>query len=166
MDRQLIEKYEKEMMEMYASVHTAAPQLQISEITSLEDDESSGGLIVSVTTARGLYPVSDAMVTVFSTEEETVRTVDSDKSDMSGKTKTFLLPTPAKSLSESVGAEKRPYAVYDVTVEADGYVKQRFIKIPVFSGVTSLQKADLLSLSAAGGNVGERIIDEGRDYDL
>lgn len=165
MDRKLIEKYEREMMEMYASVHPTVPAVS-QAVEEMDDASSTGGLIVSVTTARGLYPVMGAVVTVFSGEGEQMQTIDSDKSDESGRTKLFILSTPSKSLSESAGATERPYAVYNVSVEADGYVKQEFMNVPVFSGVTSLQNADLLSMSAAGDNTATRVFDEGRAYEL
>lgn len=160
MDRELIEKYEKEMMEMYASVRTATPTA--SQSVEKEDDYT-GGIIVSVTTARGLYPIKGAIVTVTADNQEEV---DSSRTDESGKTKLFLLPTPNKALSESAGATERPYSVYNILVEADGYVKQQFNNVPVFSGVTSLQNADLLSMSAAGDNTSTRVFDEGRNYEL
>lgn len=160
LDKKLIEKYEKEMMQMYATAQTTASDVQY---TKENNDDSTGGIIVSVTTARGLYPVVGAVVTVFSGGEQVI---DSDKSDESGKTKLFVLSTPSKSLSENAGESERPYAVYNISVEADGYVKQEFMNVPVFSGVTSLQNADLFSMTAAGDNTESQVFNEGRDYDL
>lgn len=160
LDKGLIEKYEKEMMQMYASVR---PTVATVSQTVEGADNSTGGIIVNVTTARGLYPVIGAVVTIFSSDTQVI---DSDKSDESGKTKLFILPTPSKALSESAGESERPYAVYNISVEADGYVKQEFMNVPVFSGVTSLQNADLLSVAAAGDNTDTRVFDEGRNYEL
>lgn len=50
---------------------------------------------------------------------------------MDGKTLAVSLPTPDKSLSLSPGNSK-PYATYDITVSANGYLSENFYNVPVF----------------------------------
>lgn len=121
-----------------------------------ENLNSNGGLIVSVTTLRGIKGVPGAEVTIFTGTPENYRIIAEDVTDSSGKTGRFLLPTKEKSLSEQVdtGALKvRPYSLYNVAVSADGYARQLNLNIPIFSGVTTLQNIDITSLSTyAEGN--------------
>ncbi len=116
-----------------------------------ENLNNTGGLIVSVTTLRGIKGVPDAKVTVFTGTPENFEVIAEDVTDSSGKTGTFLLPTKEKTLSEqpdNSALRVRPYSLYNVAVLADGYVRQLNLNIPVFSGVTTLQNMDITSLSA------------------
>lgn len=115
-----------------------------------ENLNSSGGLIVSVTTLRGIKGLPNAKVTVFTGTPENYEIIAEDVTDSSGKTGTFLLPTKEKALSEQADTSALkviPYSLYNVAVSADGYAKQLNLNIPIFSGVTTLQNMDITSLS-------------------
>ena len=92
--------------------------------------------------------------------------IDQKITDQSGKTETFFLETPARALSLSAGAESEPFARYNMMVEAEGYVSNIHLNIPVFSGVTSLQRSDMMLLETAGENKGPKIFDEAQRYGL
>ncbi len=134
-----------------------------------ENLNSNGGLIVSVTTLRGIKGVPDAKVTIFTGTPENYEIIAEDVTDSSGKTGRFLLPTKEKSLSEQVdtGALKvRPYSLYNVAVSADGYARQLNLNIPIFSGVTTLQNMDITSLSTYGDKDKPIIVDEMPKFNL
>ncbi len=107
---------------------------------------SVGYLIVEAKTAEGALPVAGAVVNVSSTPGTgNVRlTVETD---ISGRTERLALPTVAEELSERPNI-KHPYATYDISVIADGYYPFTAKQVPIFNGVTTLQPAMLIALSA------------------
>lgn len=108
-------------------------------------ENALGYLIVEAKTADGALPVEDAVVTVSSTNGGQVKITV--RTNQSGRTERLALPTKNAALSESPGT-KEPYLTYDVTVHKDGYYPYSAYSVPIFSGVTSLQPAALIGLSA------------------
>lgn len=159
MDNNLIERYKKELIDTYNKVKTQ------NTISSEEDYGSSGKLIVSVTTLSGLYPVPRASVTVFTGDMDNMNVIDTDITDISGKTKAFLLPAPDKAPSLSAGATEEIYESYNVLVRADGYVDEINYNLPVFRGVTSLQNVDLVLRSVSFSD-SPTINDQFENYNL
>ena len=170
MDKELIEKYSAELMRMYKSANASIPVVTDTRQEALPEEnntQSVGKLIVNVTSLRGLYPVSGASVTVFSGPFEQREEIQTLTTDESGRTKPFVLEAPAKYLSESISdSNEIPYAQYNILIRADGFVDQINMNVPVFSGVTSLQDADLMLISAAGNRTQPRVFDEARNYNL
>ena len=68
--------------------------------------------------------------------------------DESGLSPLFPLPAPPRADSESPGVY-HPYAEYVVRVSAPGYVPATYDPAVVFSGVTSIQPAELVPLAAS-----------------
>jgi len=163
LDKNLIEKYKNEMLKMYnkTNKNTAVPA-----VAQTSNSSTTGGLLAIVTTVRSLYPVKNAKVTIFTGEYPDINVVDTALTDQSGRTKLFSLPTPEKSLSLQEDNTLLPYAVYNMIIEADGYIKNIHLNIPVFSGVTSLQQSNLLLTETAGEDKGPFIFDESQKYDL
>ena len=172
MDKTLIEKYKREMLEMYRTSHGGAiPTIAEakSDTTFAEtfaQNDTTGGLIVVVTSVRSLYPVENALVTVFSGDNENRNVIDSDLTDQSGRTKRFLLKTPQKSLSLDSNNTVIPYAVYSVEIKAEGYADVIYLNIPIFSDTTSVQRANLTLLETLGKDNGPFVFDESQKYDL
>ena len=176
MERELIEKYKNEMLRMYASANNQnmASQTQNQQETPsqpLENrpqntEQTQGNLLAVVTTIRTLYPVPNAKVTVFSGDYRDMNVIDTSFTDQSGRTKDFSLPTPEKQLSLESANTVIPYAVYNLLVEADGYVDNIHLNVPVFSGVTSIQSSNLMLKETAGVNMDVQIFDESQKYDL
>lgn len=177
MDKSLIEKYKAEMLDMYRSAQNAntdqkstdtvpvtAAEEQIAAENTLPD--STGKLIVIVTTVRSLYPLSNARVTVFTGDLDNMQVAAQGVTDESGRTETFVLKTPAKALSMSSGSVTKPYASYNIEIKAEGYVDSIYLNVPVFSGVTSIQRANMLSLETAGKDKGPLIFDETQQFSL
>ncbi len=168
--------YARELMRMYGSRENystpsaqpiPAPLPQTQPITEHRFEDGTGGMQVNVTTLGRLYPVKDALVTVFTGNADNMTVIETDVTDQSGKTGIFNLKTPP--VAESQQAENGgvlPYANYNISVKSDGYVEQMALNIPVFSGVVSVQGIDLLPIAAAGGHTSPQIINEDNKYNL
>lgn len=173
MDNDLLNKYKQEMLKMYRSANAAVPE-PVSETapappentTPPPQNTTAGTLVGIVTSIRGLYPVNNAKVTVFTGSYDNMAVIDTSLTDQSGRTKTFILPTPEKAISLDQESTALPYAVYNMLIEADGYIKNIHLNIPVFGGVTSLQQSNLLLEETAGEDKSPQIFDEGQKYDL
>ena len=154
MDKQILEKYKQEMLDMYRRARAvAAPTRGV-------ENSNKGGLIVSVTAIGGLYPV-----TVFTGDMENMTVTDTSITDESGKSKTFLLDAPDTALSQNAGAEEPVYATYSLLVQADGYLDEYNLNLPVFRGVISLQNVNL-TLRASGNGSNTIINDQNEEYNL
>ncbi len=143
------------------------PVAQQNTLSTPAFEDGTGGLQVNVTTLSRLYPVKNALVTVFTGEPNNKTVIETDTSDQSGKTGVFNLKTPPRDDSQQAETNGAlPYASYNVSVRSDGYVEQIAMNVPVFSGVISIQGIDLLPISVAGKNTSPQIIQEGNKYNL
>ena len=175
MDNSEIKRYKDEMMKMYARVrpvNTAVTTNVIPNATPLpisppaDMNSTTGGLIGVATSVRGLYFVPNAKVTVFKGDIDNMEVIDTDTTDQNGRTKEFILETPLKSESFDSSNREIPYSLYNMMFEADGYLTNIHLNIPVFPTVTSRQTSNLLLLETAGVDKGPRIFDESQKYDL
>ena len=175
MNEKTPQDYANELLQMYRAQAPAyrepetiaAPEPQEPSAASEKLEDGTGGIQVYATTLRGLYPVKNAIVTVFTGEPDNMTVIEKDVTDQSGKSGVFKLKAPPKS--ESQQAENGgllPYSSYNVSVNSDGYVEQIAMNLPVFSGVVSLQYFDLMPITAAGSHTDRQIINENRDYNL
>ena len=162
--------YANELLQMYrenAAVLAQSNEVRNETIATPQFEDESGGLQINVTTVGRLYPVTNALVTVFVGEGQNKRIVEKGITDQSGKSGIFNLKTPSAADSQQAqNGGDVPYARYNVSVQSDGYVEQIAMNVPVFSGVLSVQGIDLLPVSAAGGHTSPQVIQEGGDYDL
>lgn len=176
MDKSLIEKYKQEMLDMQRNSKPAAapvaepvlptvPAPRHQTPSSLLPD-GEGSLSARVTAIRQLYPVANAKVTLFEGDFDNMQVIDTAFTDQSGRTKDFILPTPRKELSLESSNMQLPYALYSMLIQADGYVDNVHLNIPVFSGINSIQTSDMMLLETAGENKGPRIYDEFQQYTL
>lgn len=166
MNNEIFEKYKNEMLDMYKKAHKNEAVPVNTPISSPPpQNDQNGRLLGVVTSFNSLYPVENARVTVFRGEYEDNDVIDSDRTDQSGKTKVFSLPTPDKSLSMSPDLAETPYAIYNMAVEADGFLTNIHLNIPVFSGITSIQRSDMILDSDQNGNE-PQIFNEGQKYNL
>lgn len=172
--------YANELLQMYRAnapqQETALPLAVTANTVPLTDslpdneppfEDGTGGMQINVTTLRGLYPVKNALVTIFTGNGDNMTVIETDITDESGKSGVFNLKTPP--VAESQQAENGgliPYANYNISVRSDGYVEQIAMNVPVFSGVISVQGIDLIPISAAGGHTNPQVIQEGNNYDL
>ena len=134
-----------------------------------------GKLVFQITTAGGAIPLEGAEVTLRQSRGPTdaggdVLTVLYSGRD--GKTEVLPLPAPARgySLEPARDGAPVPYALYNADVRMDGFYKQSYIRIPVFDGITSIQRASLIPLPENGFEGGVRpdgsVFIEGENPDL
>lgn len=194
MDNELIEKYKKEFLRMYGSSSTSRVKPVAAEVeptkpqepkpveqtplyrqgeyeegTPYDKEDSTdpnGRLIVMVTAVSRLYPVENAKVTVFTGDYTAPNVIDTALTDQSGKTKVFSLPAPSRELSMEPDTGAQPYSLYNVLIEADGYADNLHINLPIFRGVTSLQRSNLTPLASFGGNKGPIVFNELSSFNL
>lgn len=157
MDRSLIEKYKNDMLKKYGS--------SAAEKTTSAAPEK-GRLSANVTSVANIYPVRGARVTVFTGSPDSMTVLDSAVTDESGKTRDFLLDAPPKSLSMTSGAPALPYTLYNLLISADGFLDNIHLNIPVFSGIASVQRSDMLPKAVAGGRTDPIIFNEFSSFEL
>lgn len=173
MDKSLIEKYKAEMLRMHRSTRSDSAEPDMPPLSQRTENDTapqmtdgSGNLVAVVATLRSLYPVPNAQVTVFTGDYNDMNVLATDTTDQSGRTGVFVLPAPERMLSQSAGADSKPYASYNMLVRADGYIDNIHLNIPVFSGVTSLQRSNMMLRETAGENKGPQIFNEDEQYNL
>ena len=108
--------------------------------------ESIGYLVVRVSTARGAIPLENATVSIRGATPQNSGIIYSLETDVSGLTPRLPLPTPPKdnSLSPDQGT---PYSLWSIDVFCKGFITARYESVPVYSGITSVQNAELVPLS-------------------
>ncbi len=107
----------------------------------------TGSLTVTTTTARGTLPVAGARVAVTSEDQSTAPQNAVTNSD--GRTPPFLLPAPFPVTSQTP-LQPHPYAVYTVSVEADGFRPVEAIGVAVFAGVNATLPVELVPAMGTG----------------
>ena len=134
-----------------------------------------GKLVFQITTAGGAIPLEGAEVTLRQSRGPTDAGGDVLSvlySGRDGKTEVLTLPAPARgySLEPARDGAPVPYALYNADVRMDGFYKQSYIRIPVFDGITSIQRASLIPLPENGFEGGVRpdgsVFIEGENPDL
>ena len=121
---------------------------------SPEEYSEIGYLIVRVYTARGAIPVEGALVTINPDRQDFISPYAVLTTDKSGKTIRIELPAPPRNLSlrpERVSPGQtpatKPYALYNIEIVKEGFYPVTDIGAQVFSGITAIQNANLLSES-------------------
>ena len=169
MDNEMLEKYKAEMLKMYekAKKNSDYIPVQATNETNIQPPQNTqtGGLLGVVTSFRSLYPVENAKITVFSGNVDDMKIIDTDFTDRSGRTKVFTLTAPDKNLSMSPDLAETPYSSYNMAVEADGFLTNIHLNIPIFSSITSIQRSDMIIDADQSGSE-PQIFDEGQKYNL
>ena len=167
MQKKTAQEYADELLKMYRENIRELNRENAPQIQETVFEDGTGGIQVNVTTLGRLYPVKDALVTIFTGQIQNKTAIETDVTNESGKSGIFNLKTPPISESQQAGnGQEAPYASYNISVKSDGYVEQIAMNVPVFSGVVSVQGFDLLPIAAAGKNTSAQIIDENTKYDL
>ena len=112
-----------------------------------------GSLSVRAYSADGALPVPGAVVKIIGAEEENRFVAYSLLTDSDGVTPPVELPTRKRSLSLSPTPEDTPYAIYDITVSAGGYIDKTISAVPIFSGIYSLQPVNMIPHTAGKENI-------------
>lgn len=121
-----------------------------------------GKLVFQITTAGGAIPLEGAEITLRNSRSasdgnggEVIAVLFSGGD---GKSEVLTLPAPARSLSLEPAKDGAPvpYALYNADVRLRGFYSQSYIRIPVFDGITSIQRASLIPLPENGLEDGVR----------
>lgn len=88
-------------------------------------------------------PVNDAEIIIINTETSELVSNKVLKSDKDGKTKAIRLDTYDKYISEEPDASIKPYKTYDAFILSDKFENKHIKGIPIFSGITSIQKVQM-----------------------
>ncbi len=105
-----------------------------------------GRLQVQVFQAGEALPIENATVTISEEGPDGRLTpITVLRTNRSGFTTTITLPTVSASLSLEPG-NRHPYTAYTVQIVAPGFFTTKDIHVPVYSGVTSVQPAEMLPL--------------------
>lgn len=130
------------MSQLEAPGVVAEPPLQQETL------ENEGRLQFRVTTALGTLPVKNATITISLTEdpEQIMGVLHTDES---GRTAAILLPTPPIRYSLEP-SEVRPYAEYNILVEASGYEPVEISGTEVLPDVTAIQPVEMEPLEEGG----------------
>ena len=120
-----------------------------------------GILVFQITTAGGAIPLEGAEITLRQSRGPTEAGGDVLAvlySGRDGKADPIPLPAPARSYSLEPARDGAPvpYALYNADVKLEGFYKQSYIRIPVFDGITSIQRASLIPLPENGYEGGSR----------
>lgn len=175
MQKKTPQDYANELLKMYRENANVLDQLEKSIPTDPEPSQPNtpsfadgmGGIQVVVTTVDQLYPVKNALVTIFTGQPANAVVIATDTTDQNGKSSVFYLNAPPVADSQQSKTDgSLPYANYNISVQNDGYVEQIAMNVPVFSGVVSVQGINLLPLTTAGKNQQAQIINEGNNYNL
>lgn len=111
------------------------------------ENTDKGFLIVSVTSARGSFPISGANVRIYSTENDGTQLLYTLVTDESGKTVKVALDAPPFSASQSPDSGIVPYARYIIDTDYSGYYSVQNINAPIYSGITSIQNVSLIPIT-------------------
>ena len=170
MDKNLIEQYKAQMMDMYRTAKgTPTTPKFVAESAperSNPPSDEAGSLIAVVSTLRSLYPLEGARVTVFKGDLQNMQVIQTLVTDQSGRTASFILDAPAKEMSLDSAETGIPYATYNMLVQAEGFRDNIHLNIPVFSSVTSIQRSNMMLLETAGEDKGPQIFDEAQQFNL
>ncbi len=174
MENDLIAKYKAKMLEMYRkSGDYSAKEVAVAQVPEqkpkavAELSKADTGFLTAVVTAvRRLYFVEGARVTLFTGDPENMKILNTATTDQNGRITPFELPAPPAAISESSESTAQPYSLYNLMIEAEGYLTNIHLNIPIFSGITTRQVSNLLLLETAGADKGPRIFDEMPNYNL
>lgn len=118
----------------------------------LKTNTEKGSLRVQVFGGNQSFPITGARVTVVLPLSDGNKMQQFDGlTDINGVADNISLPAPPLSLSQSPeNASTRPFAFYEVIVEHPQYATSRFVNVPVFPNVKSVQNVQLVPLVDTG----------------
>ena len=118
---------------------------------------SFGGLRISVGNLSDNFPIENATIQISETVGNTSTVIDELTTSASGQTEEIKIPTPPLSYSEEAGSP-RPYAEYNLTVQAPGFEPIRILGTEVLPDVTALQQVQMLPLRQTPNGTAETFV--------
>ncbi len=154
--QQLIDRYQRDFMEQYASSLNAPTPATVEDVTipsepieTMTELTDIGRLQIRASTENQAVPIIGAVVTVTDANKNTSARILT--TDQSGLTPIIELPTKDRQLSLSPD-NASPYETYNVIVSADGYFTKEFLKLPIYGGVTAIQNVIMIPVPEGGDN--------------
>lgn len=113
----------------------------------ITEGAKTGYLLVNTQTALGALPVANASVKVFAVDEKgTEHILVQETTDISGKAPLIELPvifTPGSPLE----SYKYFFAIYNMKVEAQGFLTVNVIHLRIFPETTTIYRVDMVPTS-------------------
>lgn len=104
-----------------------------------------GSLVVRVYLANSAIPLENVKVTITSDYQSLKHINEVRYIDSSGKTEVVILPAPSVGYSQEPQEKVKPYAIYNVEAELDGYTTSTAPKHSlVFDNVKSVQNIEMI----------------------
>ncbi len=103
-----------------------------------------GYILINVRTGDDSSAVAGASVKVTAVADGRRLVLASGVTDESGVSPRFSLPVPDLEHSQSPDPAERPYNLFDISVDAEGFFRARSVDVPVFPGITSVQNFNLI----------------------
>lgn len=107
-----------------------------------------GYLVIKASTGAESIPIEAARVTIYDNENDN-RILYSLLTDPSGLTERVSIPTVSSSESQTPHNSK-PYSTVNIEVLFTGYSPVRFLNVPIFDGILSVQRANMVPISENG----------------
>ena len=104
-------------------------------IRTQEESTDRGELQVNVVDDENI-PIQDAKVIIRDTDNQVVEEIQTDRS---GQTENITLSTPPLAYSLDENNEQRPYANYNVEIEAEGFQLENIINVEVLPDELAIQ---------------------------
>lgn len=129
---------------------TLPPKEDISNVEVQQPNLNSIGYLKVITTsANETLPISEASVIISKTENGKENLLYSLFTNANGETPIIALPTPSAEMSQSpenIGNGIKPYANYNISTYLDGYYQVKNLNVPIFAGITSIQRVNMIPL--------------------
>ena len=119
--------------------------LPLEPIPSLTPKTSYGFLKVITRTASEAMPMPNVTVTVSAIVDGKSRLFYTTTTNESGETERIPLPAPVQKLEQQPN-EIPLFQSYDVSIHYPGYFRMESRSVPIFAGITSLQKFLMIPL--------------------
>lgn len=113
--------------------------------------DSSGQLIVQVSTAMGAVPVRGARVMISLRGEAGEELYAFDCTDNNGRTRNMTLPAPDQKWSEQPEPDILPFALYDIKVQHEAFYSVEVRDVQLFGGQSTLQQIRMIPLPDFSG---------------
>ncbi len=109
-----------------------------------QNSQNTGFLQIHVVSIQNHFPIRNATVRISPAKENT-EVLEELKTNTSGQTPEIALPAPPESISldASAAINERPYAEYDLRIEAPGFQPVDISGTEVISGSTAIQPVSM-----------------------
>ncbi|MDO4155578.1 MAG: hypothetical protein Q4D37_02220 [Oscillospiraceae bacterium] len=126
------------------------PVVELEPVPKIAPNTAYGFLKVITRTGSEALPLPNVTVTVSAMEEGNSRLYFSGMTNESGETDHIPLPAPELNPNAS-STDRQLYQSYDVTVYHPDYFRMESRGLPIFPGITSLQKFAMIPLPKRPG---------------